>query len=300
MTDAQRAQYSQQWNQTAAQVAPQPPPSGYADDFSDPATRGISPRWEQLDGRLLMIRPTKLERGVVNTLGRPDSNGQMPTQDRMTCTVTILDGPPLLYGGKPKEGIPDTIQANVPCEFEGMLNSQVLIVSQCESKVPGAPGGKPEGGVVLGRYGRSEKAPSQPGMERARKLLIAADADRALARQWVAYKANASIGNPADVAQAPAPAPQVSQAPPQSYGVPPAPVQSYDPQMAAQAYLGGPPQANYAPQPQPPQTYAQGGPIAPPLDISTPPTGMPPEVWETLTTEQKTAFAQSAAARPGW
>lgn len=268
----------------APQVAPMQPfgSSAGGEDFSNPEMRGNSPRWADLVGRLLLIEPTKLERNVPNRLARPDANGQIPTQDRMTLVLTVLDGPPFTYGGKPKEGIPDHLQASAPAEFRGALTSHAIIIAQCEAKLPGAAG---PGGRVLGRFGFSDRAPSQPGQSRAYRLTEPTEEDKALARQWLAHKAGAAITGPTAQQQF---GPQQSQAWPMQ-----APPAGFPAQATADpgAYLQGQAQA-YVP---PPQALQSGA-------AATAPAGWDPGVWATLNPAQQAQILGQApqAASPGW
>lgn len=60
------------------------------DPFGDPGSSSTYPSLKQLKGRTLIVRPTKLEKGLPNPL----QPGQ--TRDRMTADVVVLDGDPIL------------------------------------------------------------------------------------------------------------------------------------------------------------------------------------------------------------
>lgn len=256
------------------QYAPQPqaPAPGWGgpqpqgpDQFGAPDEINIiRPRLKDAGpGRLLLISPLGIERKVVNRLGRPDANGQLPVQDRMTADVVFLDGPPFMFGGDPDgDGgppRPHTTQALIPYESRSMWITNVLLIQQCERSV---------GSMVLGRLAKGES--SKPGNRPPWKLTDPTEADRQIARQYLVDKQAGRIAPPA---------PQ--QAPPQQ--------QQMQQQYPAQPYLAGQVQ-QYVPQQQ-----SQ----APALDIETPPTGMDPAIWAQLAPEQRAAIAMSAQSRPG-
>lgn len=329
-----------------AQYAPQGAPQGYAppaqhaapastgDEFGNPDAVG-GPRVKFADagpGRLVLITPTRIERGVVNRLAQPDASGQLPTQDRMTAHVVFLDGPPFMYGGDPQgengPPKPHTNQAVIPHEARNMFISNVLIVQQCEGSIPGAPG-NPTGGKVLGRLVKGQ--PSKPGLRPPWKLDDPTEQDRQMARDYLrmlqerAITAPAPAGQPypqnaASAANAPTGYPQGAPGPQGSYAAPGGVTYAggggggYPPQStyatgsngqpAAAAYLGDPAAAaQYAPQgQQPPAPPAYGG-IGGgqmPDPSTTPPPGWSPEVWATVPDDQRSMiWAAQNAQRPG-
>lgn len=98
------------------------------DPFAAP-TRSAFPKLDDLDGRLLLIKPTKLERDVPGKFGK---------QDRITADVVVLDDP--------EEGVR---------EIDKMYLSQKGIVGMLEGCLK--PGKKP---FVLGRLHRSPSGDS--------------------------------------------------------------------------------------------------------------------------------------------
>ena len=296
-----------------AQPAPQPPQQ-YApavavpQTFSNPSPPQSSitrPRMADFghDGRLVIVSPHKIERGVPNNLGKPGE-----TQDRMTADVQIIDGNAFPFGGQPEKGKPHTLLATIPYEIPAMFISNVGLISQCETRI---------GGHVLGRL----HSVSLPNGNTAYRIDDPTDHDRELARQWAAAKMSGQLAAPAQPQQAP-PAP-AQQAPPQpQYAPQPAPAypqpQGYPQQSAppAQPQYGDPYAAQAYPQPVP-QAYAAQGPVvgqmpaqpqawAPPaqqLDINVAPPGYPggQPAWDALPPDQRAMIAGAAAAqqRPG-
>ena len=304
--------------QYAAPAAPGTMPGG--DSFASPTrvVNVVRPRIMDFGvGRLLLIKPTKIERQVP----APTSAGEpVKLQDRLTADVVALDGPPFAYGGKPeRDGTPHTHTATPPEEWPGLWLTQDLLVRQCEKMV---------GGMVLGRLVRGQA--SDPKRNAPWRLDEPTEEDRVIARQYLAGAAIAAA-TPSPVTPPPAPANPAGYPP--TGGVPtmaqhtvpqpPAPpvwnpaTGSWDfpgqpapaPAAAAQAYLSDPnPGAQYNPGSPPGAPYGATQPAAyppppmapPALDINTPPPGFDPNVWQTLNVEQRTAIAASTAARPPW
>lgn len=275
--------YPPQGYAPAAQPAPQPQPAAPQAGWGGPAPQGVDqfgapapavgiirPRLTDMGaGRLLLITPTKIERDVPNTLSEKPG----ATQDRMTCDVVILDGPPFPYGGNPEArgGRPHDRMAQIPYESLSMWISNALIVAQCERAVGG--------GMVLGRLGFGES--KTPGRQNPWKLTDPTEADKEIARAYLLAKQQGRIAAPAPQAP-PQAAPQPQYAPPQS--APPA-----QPQYPPQGYA---PAAQPAPQPQYAPAPAAGAPLPPPP-------GWAPEAWAAVPPEQQAMIAQSMAAGPG-
>lgn len=295
--------YGTQAAVAASLAAPQMPGG---DQFGGPARviNVIRPRIMDIGpGRLLLIKPTKIERDQKNDLS-DDPNAK---QDRLTADVVVLDGPPFPYGGKPEQGTPHTHTAQPPQEWPGLWLTQDLIVRQCERSI---------GGMVLGRLVQGQA--SKPGRRAPWRLDDPTEADKVIARNYLAGAAVAAATPPAPV---PPPAPQAppvtqQQAAPapvwnpqtgawefpgptlagQPNPIPAVPAHPSYPgaQAAAQQYIGAPDAgAQYAPMPP-------SAPPAPVLDIDTPPQGMDPAIWAQMPAEHRTAIAQSAAGRAHW
>lgn len=261
----------------APQYAPQQQPGGVPQVHAPapPQATIKRPRMRDFarDNRLVLIKPLKIDRGVPNTKGKPGD-----VQDRLTCDVVILDGPPLAFGGKPEEGIPHDTQVMPPYEILGLFISSAPLLSQVERHM---------GEYVAGRLSIRQL----PNGNTAYRLSTdTTEQDKALWTQYLVAKVSGQINTPQpEVPQAPSqPAPQ---APPMA---PPAP-------QYAPAVPQGQPQYAPTPQamPQAPQQWAPPPPAAPQLDIDTPPVGWTVEQWMAYPPEQRMMWAQQAQQRPG-
>lgn len=96
------------------------------DPFAQPSS-GSFPKVEDLDGKLLLIRPTEIE----TVRNRFDKDGSKPTIERATADVTVFED----------DGTEET--------FSDMYLSQVVLLNACKSALK--PGRKP---MVLGRLVR--------------------------------------------------------------------------------------------------------------------------------------------------
>lgn len=275
-----------QYAPPAPQYAPQPqqapPAPGYGganpqghDGFRAPdpqQSNVIRPRLLDFgrDGRLVLISPIKIERGVPNNLGKPGE-----VQDRMTADVVVLDGAPFGFGGAPEKGKPHTHTAQTPYESVGMWISSAPLISQCERRV---------GESVLGRLG----VKNLPNGNTAYKLDDPNEQDMALARQYLVDKQAGKIAPPQQIPAsqpyAGPPPQQAPQAPPApQYMTAPAPLPQYAP--APQA-----PQQQYAPPPPPPAAV---------VDIDTCPSNIDPAWWAQQPPEVRMLHAGQAQSRPG-
>lgn len=157
------------------------PPSDGTDPFDDPAPpRPKGPRLDEMYGRLLIIIPKGMDRGKST-----EADGTTSTYDRMTADVIVLDGPPMEYGGKPN-GRPPTPHdkvAQIPHREIGMYISAKALISQARVAWEKRQRGEP--GMVLGRLGYGEQ-PADPKMQAPWLLATATDADKALARRYLA------------------------------------------------------------------------------------------------------------------
>lgn len=194
--------------------------------FSAPVNTAVArPRIMDMAGRLVLIRPTKIERNVPNTI----EPGKF--QDRITADVIVLDGGPLDFGGKPEKGIAHTIRVDAPYVVQSMWITQQVIVLQLEREINGA---------VLGRIGRGQATGNR---QPAWRLLDPSDADRAVATAYIHAERSGQLAPQQQVAAAPAAAPVAAQPAPAPF-VP----QQYAPApMAAPVPLPPPPMAPAAP-----------------------------------------------------
>lgn len=115
----------------------QSPPSAIV-GFATPDPVGATrPSVRDFVGRVIVVRPTKVEREVPN---RSDPSKK---QDRVTADVLVLDGGPLEFGGNVARGKPLTMTVQTPYLVKGMYISNTNMVQAVEAQV-----GR---GVVLGR-----------------------------------------------------------------------------------------------------------------------------------------------------
>jgi len=282
------------------QYAPQPAPGyGGANPMGHtPAVHAPSPQQSAIvrprlmdfgrEGRLVMIWPIKIERGVPNNLGKPGE-----TQDRMTADVVILDGPQFAFGGAPEKGKPHThTTPAMPYEIPSMWISTGPLITQCERRI---------GEIVCGRLGIK----NLPNGNTAYKLDDPTAEDMAAANAYLLAKQQGLINPPQQI-----PATQPSAGPPPQQAVPqymtqPAPVPPYAGQQPpAPPQYGGIAQA---PQQQlgPPPGYQQVAPPPPPpppaaaLDLDTCPPNIDPAWWSAQTPEVRMMYVGQSQARPG-
>jgi hypothetical protein len=145
------------------------------DPFDDPGSTGGGkyPSMAQLKGRLLLVEPTNLEKGIPSTL-EPDKK-----VDRVTATVHVLDG----------DAITDVLDKDgdstftfdeplvAPFVLEDMYLSQVVLVNQLRKAYKAEV-------KVLGRLGQ---LPAQKkGNNKAWAFEIPTEQDKQTARDYLA------------------------------------------------------------------------------------------------------------------
>ncbi len=96
------------------------------DPFADAPNVSAYPKVDQLRGRLLLVKPTKLEENLLSSFSKP---GKPQYQDRVTADVYVVDGSP--------EGFPGE------AEFLDMYFSQDRLVKQLKRNI--------DGPMILGR-----------------------------------------------------------------------------------------------------------------------------------------------------
>lgn len=138
------------------QYAPPPQvPAPGSDPFrrQEKQVAALTPRIQELAGRLVAFRATKFEPAVPNTLGKPGE-----TQARVTADVYIFDGAPMVFGGSPDyspKPTPHTHVVDMPTMFTGMwITKELLIRAMTETPVGGQQ--QPAAGIIIGRIGRSQ------------------------------------------------------------------------------------------------------------------------------------------------
>lgn len=102
-------------------------------------------------GRLVLILPIKIERGIASNF--KDDKGNAQVQDRMTATVVVLDGGPIAFGGAPYKmpPTPHTQSEPLPYVSKGLWISQAKLVEQCEPALATVAAQGVGKGMVLGR-----------------------------------------------------------------------------------------------------------------------------------------------------
>lgn len=178
--------------QPAASPIPQQQPDG-ADPFGGPAPQALRPRIRDLEGRLLLIIPQKIQRGLISkNLKNPD--GTPVVQDRLTADVIVLDGGPVHYGGSPEalqtsQRKPHDKVADVPWRIPGMWINNVGLLSQTSEAMANVERQRsgatlPPGAVtmVLGRLYQADPVNQPQG-----SWLVSqpTDDEKALARGWL-------------------------------------------------------------------------------------------------------------------
>lgn len=97
---------------------------------------GSFPAVAQLQGRLLHVFPTRVERAIV-------TKNRATPHDRLTCDVTFLDGPPIVEKiSQDGDRTPFDAPINPGETMRGMYLSQSWFVSRLANRVgePGFPG----------------------------------------------------------------------------------------------------------------------------------------------------------------
>lgn len=128
-------------------VRPGPPP---------PPGQGNMPSVSDLQGRLLIIMPERIERQVPSKFTNND--GTVKLQDKLTATVVVLDGGPLQWGGTQPNSPRQS--ANVPYVIKGLWIVQKGLVVQLEEALAMRLAGGP--GLGLGRLWKTGNAQNDP------------------------------------------------------------------------------------------------------------------------------------------
>lgn len=139
------------------------------DPFASPAQISTEfPKAALFKGRLILLRPTKLERQLPNQLD-PDK-----PQDRLTVDITSVDGPIDGFEGR---------------EFKGVWINWGRVITQCEEALK-------TGGMVLARLD-TYKPGERPGKGNPWGLIAATDAEKQTARDYLANRTVAAASAPA-------------------------------------------------------------------------------------------------------
>jgi hypothetical protein len=180
----QQPQYTQQPAQNpyapaqqAAQQAAAPQFNGFMKPGEPPAVgAGNMPKVSDLQGRLLLVMPERVERNVPSRFQGRD--GGVQYQDKMTCTVIVLDGGPLQWGGTQPGSARQ--QQQVPYVVKGMWIQQKGLVAQLEDALALRQQGGP--GIVLGRLWKTGTAQNDPYV-----LAEPQPQDEQVAQQYVSH-----------------------------------------------------------------------------------------------------------------
>jgi hypothetical protein len=159
------AQPQQQQYPAQQQTAPVPPggnglvaqPGSFSTPPPPSATgSGNMPKIGDLQGRLLIVLPESLQRGLASKF--MGQNGQAQTVDRLTATVVVLDGGPLQWGGTAPGSARQN--ADVPYVIKGLWIQQTKLIEQLDEPLRMRLAGQP--GLALGRLwktGTEQNAP---------------------------------------------------------------------------------------------------------------------------------------------
>lgn len=121
-----------------------------------PPGQGNIPAVADLQARLLIILPERCDRNVPSKF--PNDDGTPKLQDKMTATVVVLDGGPLVWGQSPQN--PQGTVANAPHVIKGLWIQQRGLISQLEDALALRLSGGP--GIALGRLWKAGTAKNDP------------------------------------------------------------------------------------------------------------------------------------------
>lgn len=117
---------------------------------------GNMPKLSDLTGRLILFLPERLERGVPSQFKNDD--GSPRSQDRLTATLVVLDGGPVVWGGqtpaKPRQ------QEQIPYVAKAFWISQSKIISQLDAALQLRLSGG--AGLAIGRLWKTGTEQNSP------------------------------------------------------------------------------------------------------------------------------------------
>lgn len=146
------------------------------DPFSDPGSASGYPSLKQLKGRVVIIVPKVLQRGLPNTL----NPGQ--TRDRLTADVHVLTGDDLTSRIDDDDNeTPFDEPMVVPFKCEDMYLSGAKLINETKAKLP--QGEKPAG-MVIGVL--TKLPPLKAGQKGAWSLAQATPEQKAIGRKYLA------------------------------------------------------------------------------------------------------------------
>jgi hypothetical protein len=133
------------------QFSTPPPPSA--------SNGGGQPKPADLQGRLLLILPERLERGVPSRF-TDRATGQPQLQDKLTATVIVLDGGPL-YWTPTRSGQPQQPRnEQVPYVIKNMWITQSKLIEQLDEPLRQRQAG--QAGLALGRLWKAGPGQNDP------------------------------------------------------------------------------------------------------------------------------------------
>ncbi|HYD28896.1 hypothetical protein [Brevundimonas sp.] len=156
----QPAQYgapaAQQYAPPAANVPVAQPGQFLAPPPPSASGSGNMPKIGDLQGRLLIVMPESLQRGLPSKFQGQGGGAQFV--DRMTCKVIVLDGGPLSWGGTTPGSQRQTV--NTPYVVNGLWIQQVKLIEQLEEALRVRQSGGP--GLSLGRLWKTGPSNNDP------------------------------------------------------------------------------------------------------------------------------------------
>ena len=239
--------------------------------------------------RLIVAVPLRVEQQAVPTQylnGRPPGT----VSDVLVADVIAIDGGPIMFGGDPDHGVPDTQGPIMPgTPMREFRFYQTTLISQLRGHIGG--------GVVIGRLSMGRTKSNLPNW----KLTDPRPGDKEMALgPYQAYATGAfqtaasaprtapQSAPPAQPAAAPVQAQTAAQPVSQPYGVPPVPGVGIPPMGIAPAQAAA--------------ATVQAAPPAPPADWTlqyAPPAGFAPDQWASFSGQQREQLlALNGVSRP--
>ena len=147
---------AQQYAPPAANVPVAQPGQFLAPPPPSASGSGNMPKIGDLQGRLLIVMPESLQRGLPSKFQGQGGGAQFV--DRMTCKVIVLDGGPLSWGGTTPGSQRQTV--NTPYVVNGLWIQQVKLIEQLEEALRVRQSGGP--GLSLGRLWKTGPSNNDP------------------------------------------------------------------------------------------------------------------------------------------
>jgi hypothetical protein len=146
------------------------------DPFSDPGSASGYPSLKQLKGRVVIVVPKVLEKGLPNTL----NPGQ--TRDRLTADVHVLTGDDITARVDDDDNeTPFDEPMTVPFKLTDMYLSGAMVINEVRAKLPQ---GEEPAGMVIGVL--TKLPPLKAGQKGAWSLAAATDEQKQIGRKYLA------------------------------------------------------------------------------------------------------------------